>query len=167
MGGPGPVNRERSGGPRAMRLTLHARGEHLSSAASSVHRAAAQPHWRGSSVPRARQRCRQCRTALPAWAFVAALSAAACGGDSTKPAAPSLSGTYELIEVNGTALPFTIPIQLGFYQRQIVGGTLEFRDQNRVLDALSLRNVDGAGAPLTEAEADTLVQTYTLSGTEI
>ena len=118
-------------------------------------------------MPRGRQRCSRRRIILPAWAVVAALSVAACAGDSTKPAEPPLSGTYELIEVNGTALPFTIPMQLGFYQRQIVGGTLEFRGQNRVIDALSLRNVDGAGTPLTEVEADTLMQTYTLSGTAI
>jgi len=100
-------------------------------------------------------------------ALAAALCAVACSGDATKPAVPSLSGKYELFEVNGTELPFTLPLQSPFYQRQIVGGTLEFREQNRVLDALTQQNVDGASAPIAEAEADTVVSTYTLSGTEI
>ena len=99
--------------------------------------------------------------------LAAALCAVACSGDATKPAVPSLSGKYELFEVNGTELPFTLPLQSPFYQRQFVGGTLEFREQNRVLDALTQQNVDGAGAPIAEAEADTVVSTYTLSGTEI
>lgn len=119
-------------------------------------------------MPRVRCRRRRC-TVLPALlaALLATLNAAACSGDATKPAAPSLSGTYELIEVDGTALPFTIPISFGFYRRQIVSGTLEFREQTRVLDALSLQNVDGAGEPLAEPEADTVIQTYRLSGTEL
>ena len=100
-------------------------------------------------------------------ALVAGLCAAACSGEATKPATPSLSGKYELIEVNDAELAYTILLRPGFYRRQIVGGTLEFRDQNQVLDALSLRNVDGAGAALTEGEAESSVATYSLSGNEI
>jgi hypothetical protein len=100
--------------------------------------------------------------AVPRWvagATIATLLLMACGG-STEPGGDEVAGTYQLVSVNGSPLPYE-------YVRKVVEGMtivysvhdarLEFRTRSRVYDIRTLDFLD--------PRPDTLVSGYRLEGT--
>jgi hypothetical protein len=89
------------------------------------------------------------------------VTAATSCGDSNGPA--GLTGTFQLVTVNGEPLPYVIPI--GFGSRNIVSGAIVFRGRGRLLDVREYQSVGATGPQ--EPVADTLAQAYTLAGTRL
>ncbi len=99
----------------------------------------------------------------PGVAARAALLAAvllACGG-STEPA-PEISGTYQLVTVNGSPLPYAYISRVVdgmLIEHRVLDGQIEFRSRYRVFDIRSLTFIS--------TRPDTLVSGYSVDGTRL
>ena len=85
--------------------------------------------------------------------------------DSTPPA-PAPTGRYELALVNDQPLPYPFFSSL-LFQRNLIGGSIEFRGRGRLVEARGYQNLSYGGEPVGEVEPDTLAQAYRVSGTQL
>jgi hypothetical protein len=84
----------------------------------------------------------------------------ACGG-STEPA-PEIRGTYQLVTVNGSPLPYTYISRVVdgmLIEHLVLDGRIEFRSRYRVFDIRSLTFIS--------TRPDTLVSGYSVDGTRL
>lgn len=91
------------------------------------------------------------------------LALAGCDSDSTGPDANAHVGTYTLVTVNGSPLPFVV-VQVLNDKIEVTKGSVTLNADGTYSDRVTLRATEG-GSTTTEEEAST--GTYAMNGTSV
>ena len=97
--------------------------------------------------------------------FVLLFGPLSCGGDSPTENS-DLSGVFDLVTVDGTALPRLEGITMSGDTLFITGGEIRVLSRGRLSLVQRIRWHRGVGGPLTE-QPDTLVLSYRLTGSQV